>query len=259
MLVALFNNNVRGMTMPHENEFKIPTPDGKMIDAILRGDPSLPLVLLVHGFGGQMSDVLQYMAARIFEQNGFSSLRFNFFGASSRARKGVDCSLASNGRDINTVLSFLKTELGAKKIFVAAHSYGFPSLLCADLSGISAIASWDGSLVPELVLKTMTPIAEPEGYLLNFAYSTLMGKTQIEEARKIRHEDLFKKGFAVPIIFAVSQKGHCFFTDEAQTMYALAKEPKKIIYFPEARHAYAEEGAEEALFCETILWFNLFL
>jgi len=42
-------------------------------------------------------------------------------------------------------------------------------------------------------------------------------------------------------------------------MYALAKEPKKIIYFPEARHAYAEEGAEEALFCETILWFNLFL
>jgi pimeloyl-ACP methyl ester carboxylesterase len=242
--------------MTRETEMRILTPDGKLIDGILRGNPKKkPLVVFIHGFGGQMNDVMQYMAARIFEKNGFSSFRFNFFGTSSRARKSSECSLVSNGRDINTVLSYLRTELGAKKIFVAAHSFGVPSLLKANLAGISAIASWDGSLVPECLIKSLTALPEPKGYLFNFVYTLFTGEEMINESKRTQYEELFKD-HVIPTLFAVSKKGRGFFAEEAEKMFPLAKDPKEIVFFNNARHGYTEEGAIEDLCKKTIEWFK---
>jgi hypothetical protein len=243
--------------MIHEREFKLLTADGKMIDTILRGDPKKPMVILVHGLGGQMNDVLQYMSARIFEKKGFSSFRFNFCGASSRTRKGSDLSLAMNGRDINTVLACAQKKLGAKKIFVAAHSFGFPSLLKSDLTGISAVASWDGSIIPEYLMKNLTPLSELKGYLFPSAYSFFVGKEIISEAKIVSYEHLFKD-YTIPTLFAVSKKGKSFFDEEAKKMFPLAEGPKEIVFFENARHGYSEEGAIEALCKKTIEWFNKF-
>jgi dienelactone hydrolase len=241
--------------MPHEKELKIPTPDGKMIDTILRGDPKKPIVVLIHGFGGQMNDVLHYMSARIFEKNGFSSFRFNFFGASRHTRKGSECSLVSNGKDINTVFDYLQTELDAKKVFVVGHSFGFPSFLNARLQGISAAASWDGSLVPERILEHLTAIPEMKGYLFNFAYPIFVGEEMVNEAKIVRYEDLFTD-YTVPTLFTASRKGQNMFSEEARKMFLLAKEPKDIIFFENARHGYTEESAVETLCKKTIKWFR---
>jgi len=241
--------------MVHEKELLIKTSDRKLLNGILRGDPQKPLVLLVHGFGGQMNDVLQYVSARIFERNGFASLRFNFFSASRNGRKSRDCTLAQNGHDINAVISFAQTELGAVKIFAACHSFGFPSLLSAKPAGLSAVVSWDGSIVTEALIKNLTVLSEEKGYLFRFTYPLFAGEGMIEEAKKTCYEDLFT-GYATPTLFTVSKKGQAFFEEEARKMFVLAPKPKDIIFFENARHGYTEEGAVEVLTKKTIKWFR---
>jgi predicted dienelactone hydrolase len=50
-----------------EKQVKIPISDSNIeVHGVLRGDYSMPLVLLAHGLGGWMNDLLVFNASRFF-------------------------------------------------------------------------------------------------------------------------------------------------------------------------------------------------
>jgi len=243
-----------GDAVMSETEIRIPTPDGKRIYGVLRGDPkTMPLVVFVHGLTGNMNEVMFYEAARIFEKAGFASFRFNLYGPQKDARKLQNCTLAIHGEDIDAVLDeFYDT---APTIYIAGHSYGFPSLLHANLSGVNAIASWDGTFLPNSFSDIMIPAPELKGRLFDVGYSILIGDEMIQEAGRVSSAKLLAD-IATPTLFCASSKGSQWYREDAEKLFASANGTKDIAFFPIARHGYTENGAIELLCTKTIEWFR---
>jgi len=238
-----------------ETEMKIPTPDGKNIHGILRGDTKHPLVIFVHGLTGNMNEAMFYEASRQFETFGYSSFRFNLYGPNRDARKLRDCTLKTHGEDITLVIQKMRELFGVSQcLFIAGHSYGFPSAIHADLSEIDRIASWDGTLVPNTFAENALLSENPKGRILDVGYEIIIGEEMVQESftADIRP---FLKSTKIPILFAGSGKSRQGHKETAEEMSRLVRFSKAIT-IPGARHGYTEEGALESLCHKTIEWFN---
>ena len=240
-----------------EKELKIKTEDNKVIEGIIRGPFDRPMVVLVHGLCGNMNEAMHYNAARYFEQQGFSSVRFGLYGFGKENRKLHECTLKTHGEDIDTVLKFLKIN-NAQKIFAVGHSYGFPSILHAqEKDTITAIVSWDGSILPRDEFQKLVSINEPvKGKLLDEGYMTIMGESMVAEEGRVESERLALE-FKKPIkLISIPVDGNL---EGAEKLFAALPEPKELTIIKGATHCFTEEGKQEELYKETVAWFKKFL
>jgi alpha/beta superfamily hydrolase len=239
-----------------ETKLKIKTSDGKIVDGLLRGPISQPLVVLVHGLGGYANEALLYNAARYFEKNGFSSFRFNLYSWGKKNRKLYESTFKINGQDIDAILNFL-VHRGAKKIFLAGHSYGFPSILHSKLKDVVSIASWDGSFLPHRHFNSMKELAAPfKGRFMDKDSLSVFGEGMIKEAGQVRSLSLVK-AVNKPIKF-ITVPGRLGNLIGAKKMYKVAFEPKELKIIAGATHNFFEDGKQEELYAETLKWFGRF-
>jgi dienelactone hydrolase len=241
-----------------ETELKIPTSDSKNIYGILRGeDRPRPLVILVHGLFGHMNEAMHWGAARLFEERGFATLRFNLYGPHKDARKMRDCTLKIHGKDIDAVICHVIRHTSFSRLFIAGHSYGFPAILHADnLAQVHRLASWDGTILPNDFCKTLPECKNPAGLVCDIGYEIIIGHPMAEEAKDADTLRLLRRRHIPGTIFIASGKSKGGHKEAAEKMHEASLSPSRLSIIPTARHNYAEDGALETLVSETANWFN---
>jgi esterase/lipase len=237
-----------------EKEIKIRTPDKKAIYGILRGSLDKPVVVLVHGFSGNMNEAMHYNAARYFEKAGFSCFRFNLYSWQKDARKMHECTFSTHGRDIDTVLGYLQKR-GAKKIFIAGHSYGFPSILHSSNRGFRAVASWDGSILPTNNIDVPLRSKKPKGRILNEGYFVIASEEMAKDSHSVKTLPMLKT-LGKPVIFITVNDDVNGNLSGGKRMFKTAKSPKALVIVKGGTHNFTEDGKQEELYASTVKWFK---
>jgi len=99
--------------------------DGQEIVGVIENPGRETLIILVHGFAGNMhghSNIFDKLSARL-QSKGYSVLRFNFRGTPPSEGEFIDMTLASETEDLEAVVKYART-LGSKKIGILGESMG---------------------------------------------------------------------------------------------------------------------------------------
>lgn len=237
-----------------EKKITIITKDKKKIYGRLRGALSKPVVVQVHGLGGNMDEALHYNAARYFEKSGFSSFRFNLYDFEKNARNMQNCTLKTHAADLDTVIVYLRKR-GARKIFVVGHSYGAPTILHSIKKDFDCAVFWDGSPC-EFVTKYFDGLKYYKalnGRLLEWGIDVVIGESMVKEARKI---DSFKliAHHKTPILFAYAENGEIHTI--GKKVYNHYQNEKKFIVIKKADHNFNDGDVQKKLYAETVKWFK---
>lgn len=240
-----------------EKEIRITTPDKKIIEGILTGSISRPLVVLIHGLAGNMNEAMHYNAARYFDKHGFSTFRFNLYSFNKGNRKLHECTFKTHGADIDIVLKYLHSN-GAKKIFLAGHSFGWPSILHASSKDFIAAVSWDGSCLPNKFFDNATKVKQFNARVIDEGYYVLMGEKNAREEKTVNSIELIRK-FNKPVKYITAEgKSSSVNMVVGKKMFNATKVKKAFVTIKGASHCFLEDGKQEQLYKETINWLKEF-
>lgn len=240
-----------------ESNLKIPTQDGKVIYARMRGPINQTLVVFVHGLGGRMDQHIFFNGARFLEKHSISSIRFNLYSWEGDARKLDECTLNTHASDLDTVITYARQK-GASKIIVIGHSYGGPTILFSKDKSYNVVVLWDPSYGYPNSFKRSEYVESLGLYKATWEFNVLMGKKMIEEAKNIEQkEEEAIKNLKIPIKIISAEQSHL--VKGCKRYFDLANKPKEYALIENAGHTFDEEGAEERLFEETLVWINKFM
>jgi len=149
-----------------------------------------------------------------------------------------------------------------KKIFVAGHSYGAPTILLSKDQDFDAVALWDPSYKISFVkTKYGQPggkyIKEADGYLMKWGVNIIIGKDMASEAESLDWDSLAKK-FHVPVKIISAEKG--ILVPGARHYFKNANPPKELTIIKDATHYFNDKpGMQERVFKTSAAWFKKFL
>ena len=103
------------------------------------------LIVFVHWLTSSQDEEIFVKWEKIFNENGFSTLRFNLYWEWPKERKLNGVSLHDNIDDVNLVLDYCGW-LWYKSIFLVWHSYGWIANLYANYSNVTWLLMWDSSI-----------------------------------------------------------------------------------------------------------------
>jgi pimeloyl-ACP methyl ester carboxylesterase len=165
-----------------------------------------------------------------------------------------ECTFSTHGKDIDTVLGYLRKH-GAKKIFIAGHSYGFPSILHSKDRTFLAVASWDGSILPTNNIDVPARVNKPKGRLLNEGYFVLSSEQMAVDSHAIKTLPMVMK-LGKPTIFITVDTDGFGNLSGAKRMFKITKKPKELVVIKGGTHCFTEDGKEEELYAATVKWFK---
>ena len=241
-----------------EKEIKIKTPDGHHIYGRMTGSSRLPLFIIVHGLPGSMDEDLYVSAARWFAKRGYATFRFNFYGAENDARQLMESTLESHASDIDIIVQYFRTKK-FKKIFLAGHSYGGPSILLSKEQDFDGAVLWDPSYGVSFIKKQrgLVPakyLKEVKGYLMHWGTNFIIGEEMVYEADALKWNTL-TKDFHVPLKIVGAGKGSL--AKGAQQYFNLANNPKDLTILKGATHYFNDtDTMREKLFKLSDEWFQ---
>lgn len=248
-----------------EKEIKIKTTDSKYIYGVLRIPRNSlrlngkPLVVFVHGLTGHKNEHHFFNGARFFEKRGWPTFRFDLYGDEKRSRHLQNCTLETHAKDLDTVIDYFINK-GAKKIFVAGHSYGGLTILASKNKKYDAITLWDSSYEPFGFFKHAKRVMLKESavYIEDWGIQFVLGEEMIKEAKKLTGKKCVNliKSVHAPVNIIVAGKGGLI--KGGKKYFKAANVPKEFTVIKNATHCFDEDGAEEKLFQETYNWFSKF-
>ena len=192
---------------------------------------------------------------KFFNENRFSTLRFNLYWDWPEERKLNEIWLQDNIDDVNSVLEFC-SRLWYESIFLVWHSYGWIANLYANLSNIIWLLMWDSSIWWKWLLEDVYE-DEKWWYYINwwdwFKYpiSEKLYEDFQNPSEKFL-EKISKIKIPVKIIWAEFWLG-----EVAKKYYEYANEPKELTIILWADHRFLEWWMEKLL-SESLTWMNKF-
>ena len=236
----------------------LPGTERLKIKGLLRGSYDQPLVVMMHGRGGQGNSLLEYRGARYLYEQGFASLRLFMYAGEHGTRNIGDCTLDTHVANFDIVIEYLRSK-GVQKLLATGHSYGGQTILISQAKLDGAVL-WDpshGSYWAE----HPEPEAEfPEVILGDYVIGTsgkgyIFPKKMDEYDRKSGDttELAAHKGYPLEIISA----GAGGLSHLGKRYIEAADEPKKHVVIEGAHHQF--EDSDEVilqLFKETADWFK---
>lgn len=237
---------------------KIKTKDSHYIHGVLDGALTKPLFIFVHGLPGNIEDGINIAAGTWFSKHGFATFRFNLYDWRKGARQLIDCTLETHAHDLDMVVRHFKKQ-GVKKIFVAGHSFGGPTILLSKDQRFDAAALWDPSFESSFTkerygLPGGRYLKEVAGYMMSWGANIIIGKDMARHTDDLDWQNLPKK-FHKPLKIIVAQKG--VLLKGSKVYLKNAHEPKQLHIIKEATHYFNDgQGMQEELFKETKKWFD---
>ncbi len=241
-----------------EKKLKIKISKDKYVYGKLNGSLSQPLFIIVHGLPGSMDESFYCDAARWFFKQGFATFRFNLYYWEKDARQLVDSTIKTHATDIDTIVRYFRNK-GFKKIFLAGHSYGGPSILLSKEQNFDAVVLWDPSYKISFTKNQWGApagkyIIQAKGYLMQWGVGVIIGKTMAKEAETLAWDDL-TKNFHVPI--KIISAGKELLVSGAKHYFKTANLPKDLIIMKGATHYFDDkQGMQEEVFKISEKWFR---
>jgi len=241
-----------------EKEIKIPISKNKYIYGCLRGQLTKPLIIFIHGLTGHMNEHIFYNGARYFEKQGFSSFRFNLYDYQPDARKMKQCDLQIHANDLDLVIKYFRRKK-VKKIFVVGHSYGGPTILLSKDKDYDGIILWDPTYNPKKLFKKLKLVKELNAYIMNWEYGIIVGKKMFDEAKIIDGKKISEMVKKIYVPVKIICAGDGILVKKGKGYYSVANEPKSIVVIKNASHCFNEDGVENKLFKQTLIWFKKYI
>lgn len=247
-----------------EQEIAIPLSEsGHMIYGTLRGDYKHPLIVLCHGYGGWMHEMLMYNAARYFEKEGFATLRLSMYGGGENSRNISESDVVTHAADIDDAVAYAKKS-GAEWIGIIGHSYSGMAIVYSEKQQFDAAALWDPSHTdgyddPEAFRKLegdFTRLPELHMYVSGLGSGYVYAQTVFENDYPKSHEMAGK--FKVPTLVvnaSWSESQQRYGKDYADTIVATTER----VVIPDSSHPFTEDGAAEKLFATSANYFKKFI
>lgn len=244
-----------------EHEVKIHLSNTYLnIHGTLRGDYSSPLIVLCHGYGGWMHEMLLYNGARYLEKEGFSTLRLSMYGGGEKSRNICDSDVMTHASDIDDVVAFVKDK-GSPWVGVAGHSYSGMAIVYSSKQEFEAAALWDpthtdGYDEPEAVKNLKNDfvyVDKINAYISGIGSGYVYAKTVFDNNYPKSNE--MASMFRVPtcvINASWSKEQQKYGKDYVNNISAYSKQ----VVIPESSHPFTSEGAAEKLFAETTKFFK---
>ncbi len=245
--------------LSHEEDFSIPTPDGKKIYGLVTraADQTDRVVILSHGLTGSPLEYLHMAAAVFFATAGYDVVRFFYYAHPPDARKLQDCTLALHATDLNLVCEHFRPQY--KNLFVAGHSFGGLTALLARPRA-AAFSFWDASFVP-FEATWEKGAARLEGtpyYTRSWGYACLVSAAMYEEVKALTRENSVALARRIETPSQVVLAGH----NGAKALRALLYESlvcrKDLVEIEGADHTFTRGASAERLLREALTWFNSF-
>jgi len=247
-----------------ETEVKIPLPEaGLNIYGTLRGNYKRPLIILCHGYGGWMNEMLLFNASRYFENEGFSTLRLSMYGGGENSRDISGSDVMTHASDMDDVVAFVK-RAGAKWTALVGHSYSGLAIVYSKDQKFDATALWDPTHTdayedPEAIKnieKDFTFVKSLNSYVSGMGSGYVYAKAVFDNDYPKSRE--MAANFTVPtcvINASWSKEQQKYGKDYVDTIGVKAEQ----IIIPDSSHPFTENGAAEKLFAATAKYFKKLL
>ena len=241
-----------------EKRLKIKVSEKNYIYGKLSGSSRQPIFIIVHGLPGSMEEDFYLDATRWFAKQGYSTFRFNLYGAEKDSRQLVESTLETHASDIDAIVRYFRKKK-FQKIFIAGHSYGGPSILLSKDQKFDGAVLWDPSYKISFTKtgKGFPPvkyIKEVGGYLMRWGVNIVIGKAMVKEADTIDWDNL-TKNFRVPL--QIISAGGSLLVRGAKLYFKSANNPKDLIIIKKASHYFNDtEDMREKVFKISDDWFK---
>lgn len=244
-----------------ETEVKIPLANSSLyVYGTLRGDYKKPLIVLCHGYGGWMHEMLLYNAARYFEKEGFSTLRLSMYGGGEKSRNITDSDVVTHASDIDDVVSFAR-KAGAKWIGVAGHSYSGMAIVYSKKQQFDATALWDpthtdGYDEPQNkknLADNFVFIKDLNAYVSGLGSGYVYAKAVFDNDYPKSQETAKRFKINTGVFNADwSKEQQRYGKNYVENIDAKAKQ----VIIPDSSHPFTEDGAAEKLYAATAQYFK---
>lgn len=241
-----------------EKKLKIKVSKKNYIYGRLNGTANRPLLIVVHGLSGSMDEDLYLNATRWFSKHGYTTFRFNLYGAEKDTRQLTESTLKTHASDIDAVVRYFRIKK-FQNIFLAGHSYGGPSILLSREQKFNGAVLWDPSYKVSFTktqkgTPTVKYLKEVKGYLMNWGVNFIIGRAMADEANTIRWDDL-TKNFHVPL--KIISAGKDSLVNGAKHYFKTANNPKNLTIIKNATHYFNDtEDMRRNVFKLTDNWFK---
>jgi dienelactone hydrolase len=234
-----------------ERILNIPTPDSKLIYGKLLGDvPHKPLVVIAHGLTGKADGRLPFNAACYFANQGFNVYRFNFYYHKERARDILDCTLASQADDLDTVVDYFIAQ-GIKDITVIGHSFGGLTILLSTRQNFNRAVLWEPSHPKVDVFKKAIFNKDLNAFVLKQGTNYLFGRPMVEHYQNLKI-DKFVEARKTPTLIASG--GASVLAETNKQYYQALEVDKHFFEIAGADHGFTTPGAQTELLDKTLAW-----
>ncbi|MEO6760929.1 MAG: alpha/beta hydrolase [Candidatus Saccharimonadales bacterium] len=244
-----------------ESEVKIPLkPTNLYIYGTLRGSYKLPLIVLCHGYGGWMHEMLLYNAARYFEKEGFATLRLSMYGGGEWSRDISRSDVLTHASDIDSVASYVK-EKGVKWIGVVGHSYSGMAIVYSRQQTFDSAVLWDpthtdGYDTPQSIKSLKDDfvfVDEQQVYMSGKGSGNIYAETVFDNKYPKSRE--MASRFNIPTCVINASWNHDqlrYGKDYVDSIKAVAEQ----VIIPGSSHPFTEDGVAEKLFGVTAVYFK---
>jgi len=243
-----------------EQDVKIPIAESQYIYGVPRGSYKDPLIILCHGYGGWMHEMLLYNGARHFDKHKFSTLRLSMYGGGESSRDIAKSDLMTHQADIDSVVSYAR-EQGASWVGVVGHSFSGLAIVYSKEQNFNAAALWDPTHTDgyktDIAIKDFKDnyeyVESQDAYVSGLGGGYVYAKTIFEN--DYLSSDQAAAKFTVPSI--VVNASWSKDQQEYGRRYAatIAAETEHVV-IPDSSHPFTEDGAAAKLFDETAKFFK---
>ena len=223
------------------------TVDNQTIKGLLENPDSDKLMILVHGFTGNMQgprDIFGKLSNAL-QIKGFAVLRFNFRGTPPSEMDFQDMTVETETEDLKAVIDYAKTRY--EKIGILGESMGGSIVANAIDTTFKAVLFWytafdfkDTSFNGYLTEESKKQLKD-KGFILESGFK--IGKPFIKE---ISETKLYHKVEEVkcPVLFLHGDEDSDVPSQQSEKAFQLANEPKEIHIIKGARHGFKNEQEE---------------
>lgn len=221
------------------------TPKGK----------SKGLIIFVHGLTSSQDEPIIKHWSVYFTKKWYITYKFNLYGKEKNARKLETSCLKNHVDDINKVTTYFQKKW-IKKIFLIWHSFGWLSILYANLSNIKWVTLWDASIWWKELLSDVTYDKKTKKMIIDrwdwviYNIGSKMYKDFLIDSKK-NLERMSKIRKPIKIICAEKWLQKAWKEYYKNSYYDVANTSKELSIIPWAWHCFFEKWTKEKLFEET--------
>lgn len=242
-----------------ETRWSITAPDGATIYGVLNQGktPSKRAIFMVHGLTGHMYEYQFKYTADLLAAK-YDVYRFDLYGAEIKARKLLDCTIATHAADLACVVAHFASQYD--QIFLAGHSYGGTTIMLANISNITAVSLWDPSFDLTRIAGRFAENGQVDSSLrvMDWGVARLISQKMQTEAYQLNHEACvaLSEKFISPI--QVIHAGEAMYVRDGYSYHSFCPQQKDYAIIDGASHMLCENDSADRLVQETKRWFDQF-